>query len=78
MSKVSIWMPVYIGDYLRDTSRLNTEQHGAFFLLLLDYWVNGPLPDDDLLLANITKLRPEQWRKHRTTLAKYFTIKDGL
>lgn len=41
------WFPFYPGDYLRDTSRLSTVQHGAFVLLLLDYYsTGGPLPLD--------------------------------
>jgi uncharacterized protein YdaU (DUF1376 family) len=50
------WFPFYVGDYTRDTARLTTEAHGAYLLLMLDYWVNGAPPDDDETLATITKL----------------------
>lgn len=38
------WMPFYGGDYLADTSRLSLAEHGAYLLLILDYWNSGPLP----------------------------------
>ncbi|WP_213072535.1 DUF1376 domain-containing protein [Acinetobacter tianfuensis] len=75
--EVDIWMPFYIADYLADTTRLNTEQHGAYMLLIMDYWRNGAPPDDDSVLANITKLTPSVWRKHRAALSKLFNIVEG-
>lgn len=76
MSK-NTWMPLYIGDYLADTSRLTTEQHGAYMLLIMDYWRNGAPPDDDVSLSNITRLSISQWKKHRPTLVKMFKVIDG-
>lgn len=76
-SKQDIWMPLYIADYLADTTRLSTEQHGAYLLLIMDYWRNGAPPDDDDTLANITKLDVKTWRKHRPLLQKLFTLQDG-
>lgn len=71
------WMPLYIGDYLADTSRLSTEQHGAYLLILMDYWRNGPPLDDDEELASITKLAPAQWRKHAAKVRSFFEVVDG-
>jgi uncharacterized protein YdaU (DUF1376 family) len=71
------WFPFYVGDYVRDTARLTTEAHGAYLLLMLDYWVNGAPPDDDETLATITKLPVTIWRKRRPMLVKFFKVKDG-
>lgn len=76
-AKRDTWIPLYIGDYLADTSRLNTEQHGAYLLLLMDYWRQGPPPDDDATLANIAKLPMDRWLAHRPTLERLFRVVDG-
>lgn len=77
MDKPDVFMPLYIGDYLAGTSRLTTELHGAYLLLIMDYWMNGPLPDDDDLLASITKMTPDAWSIARAKLEKYFSIAGG-
>lgn len=75
--KPDVWMPLYIGDYLADTTRLTTEQHGAYLLLIMDYWRNGPPPDDDEVLANITRLSASAWKKHRASIARMFVVGSG-
>lgn len=75
--EASTWMPLYIGDYLGDTQRLTTEQHGAYILLIIDYWRNGPPPDDDSILQQIVRLDKSAWKKHRLVLSKMFQIIDG-
>lgn len=77
MSKPDTWMPLYIADYLADTTRLTTEQHGAYLLLIMDYWRNGPLPDDDAALAQVTRLQPAAWKKLRPAIARLFQIANG-
>ena len=57
------WMPLYVGDYLRDTRDLNTLQHGAYLLLIMHYWQHDALPSDDARLAAITGLSVAQWRR---------------
>jgi uncharacterized protein YdaU (DUF1376 family) len=77
-TKVDIWMPLYIADYLSATSRLTTEQHGAYLLLIMDYWKNGAPPDNDQVLAQITKLSPDAWSNARSMLKVFFQVQDGL
>ena len=74
----SIWMPLYVGDYLSKTTRLTTEQHGAYLLLLLDYWKNGPPPDQDTVLAQITRLHLPKWMAIRKVLEEFFEVRDEV
>jgi len=57
------WMPLYVGDYLRDTRDLSTLQHGAYLLLIMHYWQHDSLPADDRQLALIAGLAPAIWRR---------------
>lgn len=77
MSKPDTWMPLYIGDYLQDTTRLTTEQHGAYLLLIMDYWTNGPLPDDDAALAQVTRMHQAAWKKTRPAVSRFFSVENG-
>jgi uncharacterized protein YdaU (DUF1376 family) len=77
-AKPDAWMPLFIGDYHADTTRLTTEQHGAYLLLIMDYWRTGSPPDDDAVLAQITKLDRKAWLKHRPTLARFFQVEAGV
>lgn len=73
----SAWMPIYLGDYLGKTARLTTEQHGAYLLLIFDYWRNGPPPADDAVLAQITRLSRPAWKKIRPIILAFFEERDG-
>ena len=76
-SSAKIWMPLYVGDYLADTRRLTTEQHGAYLLLIMEYWQKGtPLPDDDEQLGQITGLG-KRFKAARVTLQQFFNVEDG-
>jgi uncharacterized protein YdaU (DUF1376 family) len=67
------WMPIYWGDYLRDTRHFNTEQHGAYLLLIAHYWQNGSLPTDEGQLAIIAGLTVARWRKLSPPVAAKFS-----
>lgn len=66
------WMPLYIADYLKDTTHLGALLSGAYLHLIMDYWQNGKLPSDEGQLARIARVTPHEWRRHRDTLKALF------
>ncbi|MBY5682668.1 DUF1376 domain-containing protein [Rhizobium leguminosarum] len=66
------WMPLHIADYLADTGHLTATEHGAYLLLIMHYWQNGRLPENERVIARIAKLTPEQWDESRDMLAMLF------
>ena len=73
------WMPLYVADYLADTTNLTTEGHGAYLLLIMTYWKGQqPLPDNDDELAPISRLPMPRWKKLRPIIARFFQVADGL
>ena len=70
------WMPLYIGDYLRDTRHLTTEQHGAYLLLIMHYWTHGGLPTDKKQIYSICALErhnaARKWRSICLAIAPFF------
>lgn len=79
IGKTNIWMPLYVGDYISATRRLTTVQHGAYMLLLMEYWQTGePLPDDAAILGRISGLTPSEWQTHATAIGRYFTVSNGV
>lgn len=78
MKKPTIWMPIFLGDHLSETSHLTTRQHGAYLLLLMAAWMaGGSLVDDDARFAAIARLPADQWAEDRAALAELFTVADG-
>lgn len=75
---VSIWMPIYIDNFIASTIRLTPQQIGAYTLLICEYWRNNSLPDDDVALSQITRIPLKQWKKDREILAKFFSIEGRL
>ncbi|MBB3453916.1 uncharacterized protein YdaU (DUF1376 family) [Rhizobium sp. BK313] len=66
------WMPLHIADYLADTGHLTAAEHGAYLLMIMHYWQNGGLPDNERLIARIAKLSADQWEESRDVLAMLF------
>ena len=69
------YIQLYVADYLADTIHLSTEEHGAYMLLIMNYWQTGkPLPKNRL--QAISKLDNERWTLAERTLSEYF-IEDA-
>lgn len=69
------WMPLYVADYLLKTAHLNAAQSGAYLHLIMHYWVNSGLPDDDRQLAQIARMTTRQWQSSRSLIQAFFV--DG-
>ena len=72
--KVDMWIPIYVGDYLSDTMDLTTEEHGIYFLLLLQYWKKGILTSDISKLQIITKTSQKNKQQLTNILDNYFKL----
>jgi len=72
-------IPVFPDAYLRDTTHLTTEEHGAYFLLLLAAWGNEncDLPFDEKRLAKLAKMSLAKWRKVSSNVLEFWTIERG-
>jgi uncharacterized protein YdaU (DUF1376 family) len=70
-------MPLYVGDYLADTAGLSAEEHGAYLLLIMHYWMTGPLPDDNVRLARMAACTQTRWKAIRSTVERFFKVARG-
>jgi hypothetical protein len=73
------WMPLHIADYLADTGHLTATEHGAYLLLIMHYWQNGSLPENQRMLARIGKLSKLQWDESGFIIMDLFSrVRDGF
>lgn len=74
------FMPLYTGDYIRDTRHLTPAKHGILLLLLMHCWdQQGPLPLDEQEIAGIANCRSaDEVEAMRYVLARFFVkLDDG-
>jgi uncharacterized protein YdaU (DUF1376 family) len=65
------YMQLYIADYLADTMHLSTEEHGAYLLLMFNYWQTGrAIPKSRL--AKIARISNERWISVESSLKEFF------
>ena len=72
------FMPLYTGDYQRDTAHLDCAEHGIYLLFLQHCWdQKGPLPHDERKLLGICRARSgSEIEAMRRVLAEFFVRMD--
>jgi uncharacterized protein YdaU (DUF1376 family) len=66
--------------YLADAYHLTTEEHGAYFLMLMACWRTPEcrLRDDDRFLARVTKSTHKRWvERLRPSMLRFWIVKNG-
>jgi uncharacterized protein YdaU (DUF1376 family) len=73
------YMQLYVSDYLADTAHLSAEQHGAYMLLLMNYWQKGkPLDNTNDRLKHVARLSDDAWASNKEILAEFFLIEGEI
>ena len=65
------YIQLYVADYLADTMHLSTEEHGAYLLLIFNYWQTGkPIPKNRL--QSIVRVGNDRWTTVERSLSEFF------
>lgn len=73
------YMQLYVSDYLADTAHLTAQQHGAYMLLLMNYWQRGKaLDNSNERLSHVARLSPGEWAEAKQTLEEFFIVRDNV
>lgn len=70
-------MPLFVGDYLGDTTHLTQGQHGAYLLLIMHYWQRESLPSNQEQCYCIAHAMDEQTRCNADAVLRHFFRKEG-
>ena len=71
------YIQLYVADYLADTAHLKAIEHGAYLLLIMNYWQTGkPLNNSNERLTNVARMSNAEWNESKKTLQEFFKV-DG-
>lgn len=77
--KTDVWMPIYVGDYLKDTGDLTLTEHGAYFKLLMSYWQKGCLEHCLEKCSRIAGAYTQAEREAvQSVVERFFIAEDGM
>ena len=73
------YMQLYVSDYLADTAHLTAQQHGAYMLLLMNYWQRGkPLDNTGDRLAFVARMTTEEWAQNKGIRSEFFQVEGDI
>lgn len=70
MTTDDYWFKVHHADEIADIKLLGLKAIGSYFGLMLHYFREGGLPDDDNVLRKIAGAEPREWQSIRAELRK--------
>ena len=70
------YIQLYVSDYIADTVHLTTEEHGAYLLIIMNYWQTGK-PIIPNRLPSITKMNHDKWIVIENTIKEFFTTNEN-
>lgn len=77
-SRPDTWMPLYPGDYLRDTMHLSLEEHGAYIKLILHYWMTGgPIDGSPASIQLVLGISGHKWKKLTKSVTPFFVLEGN-
>lgn len=71
------WMPLYVADFIADTTQLGATETGIYIRLIMHCWQHGSIPRDDRKLALISHCDVRLWRQYRETTLQFFDVVDA-
>jgi len=77
-TNISIWMPLMISDFRRDTYDMSTDCVGMYLNLLIALWQNnGQISSNEDDLRLICRSTRQEWDRHKLKLSRLFYVGDG-
>ena len=70
-------IPINLKQNLLETNRLTTLQYGAYMLLVMRYFLDGNLPNDDKFLSNVSGLSLSKWLKAKNSIRDLFEVEGN-
>lgn len=76
------YIQLYVADYLADTAHLSTVEHGAYLLLIFNYWQRGEsfkAKDENSLnrrLASVARMSIDDWSAVKESIAEFFDTSE--
>ena len=76
---VTTFMPLYVSDWLADTTDLTLEEQGAYFLLTMNLWKKGgELSADHARLALRLGISRRKFSSIWRVISVYFKVRNGV